>query len=137
MRAEVSFCATNTVDYTITEQITDRERHIFRQVGLLCLIGFSLFAIVFFSPDAGQNQHTSFIKVASASSWGELGDFAAAWCSLKIILLSVGLFLFIESAGTLLAVMRRRHLALTVFLLQAVPLLGFVSGSYCFVKALL
>jgi len=125
------------VDYTLTDQITDRERHIFRQVGLLCLIGAGLLAVVLFSPDAGQNQHTSFIKVAGASSWLEPGDFAAAWCSLKIILLSVGLFLFIESAGTLLAVMRRKHLALTVFLLQVVPLLGFVSGSYCFVKALL
>ena len=137
MRAEVSFCATTTVDYTITEQITDRERHIFRQVGLLCLIGVCLLAVVLLSPDAGRDQHVSFIKMANASSWGSLGDFAAAWCSLKLILLSVGLFLFIESAGTLLAVMRRKYLAVTVFFLQVVPLLGFVSGSYCFVKALL
>ena len=119
------------------QPIVKRENHILRQVGLLCLIGFSLLAVVWFSPDAGQNQHTSFIKVASASSWLEPGDFAAAWCSLKIILFSVGLFLFIESAGTLLAVMRRKHLALTVFFLQVVPFLGFVSGTYCLVKALL
>ena len=119
------------------QPITERESHILRQVGLLCLIGFCLWAVVWFSPDAGKNQHTSFIKVAGASSWGEPGDFAAAWCSLKIILLSVGLFLFIESAGTLLAVLRRKYLALTVFSLQVVPLLGFLSGSYCLVKALL
>ena len=119
------------------QPITDRERHIFRQVGLLCLIGFCLLAVVLFSPDAGQYQHRSFIKVASASHWREPGDFAAAWCSIKIILLSAGLFLFIESAGTLLAVMRRKYLALTVFFLQVVPILGFLSGSYCFVKALL
>ena len=131
------FLRITTLDYRLPPEIPDRESHILRQVGLLCLIGMCLLAVVLFSPDAGQNQHTSFIKVASASRWGDPGDLAAAWCSAKVILLCVGLSLLIESAGTLLALMRRKYLALTVFVLQVVPLAGFLAGGYCLVKALL
>jgi hypothetical protein len=39
--------------------------------------------------------------------------------------------------GTVLAVKRFKSLVLPVFLMQAVPCLGLLFGSYCLVKSLL
>lgn len=74
---------------------------------------------------------------AVQSSWRNLLDLPAAWASVKIMLFFAGLFLLIESAGTMLAVMKMKALALLVFCLQVVPCLGLLSGSYYLVKSLL
>ena len=58
------------------------------------------------------------------------------WCSLKIIMFSAGLFLLIESTGTVLAVKNFKSLALPVFMMQALPCLGFLFGGYCLIKSL-
>jgi len=56
---------------------------------------------------------------------------------LKIILSSIGLFLVIESAGTILSLRKRKSLALSVFFLQTLPCLGFLFGSFYLMKSLL
>ena len=109
---------------------------IYRLVSLLSLIGLGLLVFAFFTPDAGQ-QHGSFFHMAMNTTWRNLLDFPAAWCSLKIILLSFGLFLVIESAGTLLSVRKYKSLALSVFIMQVVPCLGVLFGSFYFIKSLL
>ena len=114
----------------------NRQREIYRQVSLLSLVGLGLAGFAFFAPDAGQ-QPGSFFSVAMQTTWRNLLDLPAAWCSVKIILCSISLFLLIESTGTMLSVWKFKSLALLVFFLQAVPCLGLLSGSFFLVKSLL
>jgi len=103
----------------------------------LCLLGVALLVVVFGLPDDGWERHVSFFQVARESHWRQNLNLPAAWGSLKVIFWSAGLALFVESLGTLLALRKRKNLALAVFLLQLLPLLGFLTGTYYFVKALL
>ena len=121
----------------VSQPVADRDRQILRQVRFLCLLGMALLVVVFGLPDNGSERNVSFFQVARESHWRQFLNLPAAWGSLKIILWSVGLSLFIESLGTLLAVRKRKNLALAVFLLQFLPLLGFLTGAYYFVKAML
>ena len=73
--------------------------------------------------------------MALMSSWGRLFELAAAWCSFKIILASLGLLLCIESLGTILSRLKYKHLATAVFFLQIVSCAGVLVGGYCLVKA--
>jgi len=114
----------------------ERQREIYRQVGLLSLSGLSLLGLVIFTPDASEHSG-SFFSVAMQTTWQNLLDWPAVWCSLKIILVSAGLFLIIESTGTVLAVKKFKKLALPVFLMQAVPCLGLLVGGYLLIKSLL
>ena len=68
--------------------------------------------------------------------WGCPLEWAAAWCSLKIILLSVGLFLVVDVLGTVLLWLRRKELAMVVFLTQIVSVFVFGVGGYYLLKAL-
>jgi len=61
----------------------------------------------------------------------------AAWCSLKIILINVGLILVIDSFGTALLRLKHQDLAVKVFVLHLVPFLVFLVGDYYLLKALL
>ena len=114
----------------------NRQQKIYRQISLLSLVGGGLLGVVFFAPNVGG--HTgSFINMAMQCTWQDLLELPAAWSSLKIILLSVGLFLIIESTVTVLAVKKFKSLVLPVFLMQAVPCLGFLVGGYYLIKSLL
>jgi len=114
----------------------NRQRKINVQISRLSLLGMGLLGIAFFTPDAGR-QPGSFFSVAMETTWRNPLDIPAAWCSLKIILLSFGLFLLIESAGTFLAVRKHNSLALSVFFMQAAPCLGLLCGGFYLVKSLL
>ena len=114
----------------------NRQRDIYWQVSLLSLVGIGLLGFVFFAPNA-VGYEGSFFQVAMQCTWQNLLDWPAAWCSMKIILLSVGLFLIIESTGTMLAVRRFKSLVMPVFMMQGVPCLGLLFGSYYLVKSLL
>ena len=113
-----------------------REQEIRREVSGLILAGIGLFGIAFFAPDTGHH-FGAFFKVAAACTWQQLFEGAAAWCSLKIILLAVGLFLVIESLAMLLAHSGRKVLAMVVFSAETVALLLFLAGCYYLLKALL
>jgi|SRR5215469_6688325 len=115
---------------------TSRQEEILRRVSLLSLIGVGLFGIVVFAPDAAP-QMGAFYQPALETKWRDLLDFAAVWSSIKIIIFSIALFLMIESAGSVLAVLKLRSLALSVFFLQVVPFMGLLLGSYYLVKSLL
>ena len=107
------------------------------EVFLVSLVGFVLLAIVFFAPNGNGHSAASFIQTAFATSWHNLLDWVAVWCSFKVILFSASLFMLIDSLGTLLLVLNRRRLAGKVFILIALPFMGLLVGSYCLVKALL
>ena len=97
----------------------------------ICLIGFAMFA-----PDAGSHRGWGFIQVVRQSSWHHSLDWAAAWCSLKIIFLSLGLCLIIEACGTVLMKLEHELMGFLVYLLHVVPVLGFLAGSYYLIKSL-
>ena len=120
----------------IRSERLSRQHNILRQVSFLSLIGAGLLGIVFFAPNADPYQGT-FFQAALESKWSKLWEFAATWSSIKIILFSIGLFLVIESVGTVLAVLKLRSLAVPVFFLQIAPCLILLCGSYYLVKSLL
>ena len=114
-----------------------RGQNISKQVGGMLLAGFCLLVLVFFAPDAAHRHNGSFFRIAIASSWHRMFDLPAAWCSLKIILLSIGLFMVIESLGTILVRLKHQDLALAVFSMQTLALAAFLIGDYYLIKALL
>ncbi len=116
---------------------TDQKGGRSRKGLLLYAIGLYLLLVVFLSPHAGYGEGKSFFKVAEASPWDWWWDWAAVWCSLKIILLSLGVFSLIAAFETLLKVLNRESLAKAILFLRAVPGLGFGLGLYYLVKALL
>ena len=114
----------------------NRQQEILHKVRLFGLIGIGLFGIAVFAPDATPH-HGPFFQPALQTSWSNVLDFPAMWASVKIILFCIGLFLMIETTGTVLSVFKFRSLALLVFFLQAVPCLGLLCGGYYLVKSLL
>ncbi len=114
-----------------------KDDKVFGLSSTLFLIGISLVSLAFFGPDAAGPRVGSFFQLATSSTWGNWFNLAAAWCSLKINLLSLGLFLIIECLGTFLAVTGRRRLAWAVYTLHLLPGLGFLTGGYYLIKALL
>jgi len=114
-----------------------QEQKELKQIRFFCVAGLLLLAVVFFAPDSTNQPGLGFFHTAKMSTWRALYDWPAAWCSLKIILLSVGLFFVIDALGSLLALVRFKSLALSVFLLHIVPATGIMLGSYYLIKALL
>jgi len=104
---------------------------------ILLLAGISLISLVLLAPNAaGDPAQGCFITIAVAHSWGKVLDPTAAWCSLKLILFSLGLFLVIETLGTILWALQRRNCAWVIYALHIVPCIGVVLGGYCLLKAL-
>ena len=101
------------------------------------LAGFFLIGMVFFTPDVSRGMRGGFFRLATQSTWNKFLELPAAWCSCKIILLSLGLFLVIECLGTILAVFGLRRLAWVAYLLHVLPSVLFLMGSYYVIKALL
>ena len=106
------------------------------RVAIYMLVGFSLVGIVFITPDAGHHVG-DFLNIARSSPWNRFFDLAAAWCSLKIILLGAGLFLLIESIWTILARLKHCEMVVLFFGMQILLVLGMLAGGYYFLPALL
>ncbi len=79
---------------------------------------------------------TNFFGLARQTTWQHPLDWHAAWCSVKIILFSIGCFFIVDSLGTLLLKFQYRLLAGTVFLLHLLAALGVIVGAYYLLKAL-
>jgi hypothetical protein len=101
------------------------------------LLGAGLLAIVFLVPDAGRDAGKSFVQIALGSSWEDLGDLAAAWCSLKMIFLCLSLFLLSNSLSRALESFRREVLAATASFVGLLSFFGAALGMYELIKALL
>ena|SRR5215469_6921650 len=100
-------------------------------------VGVFLLLVVFFVPDAGRIGHRSFFAVARSSAWGQLFDWAAAWCSAKIILLSLGVFLVLDAFLSLMIRTENQIACLLLFILAILPVLLGLFGFYELAKALL
>jgi hypothetical protein len=107
-----------------------------RQILFWYFVGFCFLTIVFLSPHAGYLNGESFLTVARSSPWERWGDWPAAWCSLKIILLSVGVFLVLFALGEFLRISAQRTLSKIVLTMTGAPIAGFWIGLYYLTKAL-
>jgi hypothetical protein len=106
------------------------------QFGLLSYVaGFYLVAIAFLLPHPGRVEGRSFFEIARSSPWDRWGDWPAAWCSVKIILLSLGVFLLLHACGTLLTAVTRKTFGNLAMFLSAASTLGIWAGLYYLVKA--
>jgi hypothetical protein len=98
------------------------------------LLGGGLVALVFLSPDTGHAAHKSFFSVAYQAHWSRHSNLAAAWCSVKIILLGLGVFLIVDALGNLAIRVQQEVLGMVVLFLGIVPVWLCVFGSYELVK---
>lgn len=98
------------------------------------LLGSCVVAFVYFSPDAGHQAHKSFFTIAYEAHWSWHSNWAAVWCSVKIILLGIGGFLIVDAFGNLAIRMKKETLGLGVFCLGMAPVWLCVFGSYELVK---
>jgi len=114
-----------------------KKERVFTRCRNLLLAGLFLINLALFAPEAGGYQAGDFFKQATRCTWGKPLQLPAAWCSCKIILFSLGLFLVIECLGTWLVVIQRQRLAWAVYALHCLPSLFFLMGSYYLVKACL
>jgi hypothetical protein len=98
------------------------------------LLGGGLVALVFLSPDAGHQTHKSFFSVAYEAHWSRHTNWAAVWCSVKIVLLGLGAFLIVDAIGNLAIRLRKEVLGMSVLCAGIVPVWLCVFGSYELVK---
>lgn len=107
------------------------------QATRLCLIGAFFLAIVFLAPDAGQAEHQSFFAVAHHCTWSRFWEWAAAWCSMKIIFLSMGVMVILDALAHLFIRSQNQIAELMTLTLAIFPALLLLFGLYDLVKAVL
>ncbi len=100
------------------------------------LAGLVLLALVYFTPHAGSHEGRSFFAVAVQSPWQHWGDWAAAWCSMKIILFSLGSLSLVFWLWTTFGFSMPKILDWMLLVLVLVPGLGFFAGIYYLIRAL-
>ena len=108
-----------------------------RHVILFYSVGLYLVAVALLTPYSGYLDGKSFFEVAQASPWSEFWDWPAAWCSLKMIFLSFGVFMLTASVGLYLSSLERKSAGQALQLLSLAPLLASCLGLFYLVKALL
>jgi hypothetical protein len=97
----------------------------------------ALLLIICFVPHADENGRKAFHELILSSTWGDIGEWSAAWASVVVILLALGLFYFIRSVDESLPLLRREHFSAEVFLgLMVSPTLLLIGGVYLLTKAL-
>ena len=103
----------------------------------MCLLGGLVLAIVFLTPDAGRQTHQTFFAVAHQSLWNHFAEWAAAWCSVKIVLLGIGVLVMLDALGSLMIRMNNDVLGIGLLCLGVLPVLLSMFGFFELVKALL
>jgi hypothetical protein len=118
----------------MTNLTNQRER--FQQAGALCLLGMILWGVAFFAPDAG-HRFGAFFLLAGQTSWLQPLQIPAAWCSVKIILVSLGALFLLDSVGVVFIRLGFKRLVRLVYFLELVDALVFLAGGFYLIKALL
>lgn len=101
------------------------------------LWGAGLLLVGLYAPYVGQAEGKSFFTQARDSSWHNLGDWPAAWCSIKLILMTLGIACLIDCLARVTLIYRRETFSWVLSFLNLVPGLGLFLGIYYLVKALL
>ncbi len=108
----------------------------FQRLVVCYSVAFGLLLVVFLAPHAGYFEGKSFVAVARESPWARWGDWPAAWCSLKIILLAFSGFLLVVSIRICSILFGRKGLARASLVLATLPAVALAAGLYYLVKAL-
>jgi hypothetical protein len=108
----------------------------FRFAALLCAVGIGLLLVVFLTPDATNRNFRALLSVARASPWQHWGDWPAAWCSFKIILLSLAGFLILFPHAIVLRLQQRHTLATLIMASTPLLFLVYLIGVYYLIKSL-
>jgi hypothetical protein len=100
--------------------------------------GMALFltGFVFLTPYNGFGPGRSILAAAQSSQWFQPGDWIAAWCSLKIMLLSAAVVFLLLCVEETLLFMRRIAAANLLILTLVFPMAGLAMGFYYLVKAI-
>jgi hypothetical protein len=98
--------------------------------------GLLMQGVVFLTPGGGVTDKASFLTIARSSVWGDFWNWLAAWCSLKIILLSFGGFLVTVALEEFCLAQKREGLARLFFSLIFLPIAVFWFGFYYLLKAI-
>jgi len=117
--------------------MTRQHEELSRRAVFFILAALVFLTLVLLAPPDRYMGGRSFVEVASASRWHQWGDWLAAWCSLKIILLSLGVLVLMISLTILLVLWERVNLARLTMLSTVAPALGVLLGVYFLIKALL
>lgn len=131
------FCALFCFNQLSSREMIDRETTLSEALRSAMTGGY-LLTLVLITPHEGSSQGESFLEGAKHSAWNTLGNWAAAWCSLKIILFSIGVWCLLLAAWRLLAFVpissRWRHWALCI---PIAPSVGVLIGVYYATRAVL
>ncbi len=104
----------------------------------LFLAGMFVLILLWILPHGGQETGRTFLDVAFDSSWRVFGEWPAAWCSVQLMLLSVGALCWIVSGWLLAsALTSRESLEWIVLALALGPLCCLWVGGYCLARAVL
>jgi hypothetical protein len=114
-----------------------RDIEIRKKITFFFIIGICLMGFAVVTPDPGHHRGLGIVQGARETIYAHPLDWEAAWCSIKIILFSLGLGLLIESLGTFF--MRREYTLLGFFvhLMHILPALGLLAGGFYFIKSLI
>jgi hypothetical protein len=88
----------------------------------------------FFSPRTPGVKRT---KLFSPWLWNHFAEWAAAWCSVKIVLLGIGVLVMLDALGSLMIRMNNDVLGIGLLCLGVLPVLLSMFGFFELVKALL
>jgi hypothetical protein len=114
-----------------------RDIAIRRRITFFFIIGIGLMGFAIGTPDPEHHHGLGFIQGARETIYTHPLDWEAAWCSLKIILFSLGLGLLIESVGAFFMRMEYTLLGFFVHLMHILPALGLLAGGYYLIKSLI
>lgn len=104
----------------------------------LLLVGVCLLGLLLALPDAGRAEGRSFFTVAWNCTWGRLGEWGPAWCSMKIIFLGAGTLCVLISGWLMATALAGKEvLEWVVFVLALAPIFCLWLGIYCLIKAVL
>jgi ABC-type Fe3+ transport system permease subunit len=115
---------------------TQEEERLKRRTFLFFFLGFLLLAVALLTPQGGSLEGRSMYQVAWASPWQHFFDWPAAWCSVKIILLCLGLALVLVYLARLLRNFGRPALAWFILGCSILPGAGLLAGFFLLLKAI-
>ena len=104
--------------------------------GFMFIIGIVLMGVILFVPDASQLEHQSFFGFAHRGIWGLYFEWPRAWCSVKIILLSLAILLIVDATANLLIRFHYDLLGLVLLTSTIFPGLLALLGLYELAKAI-
>jgi hypothetical protein len=108
-----------------------------KYIALFHLVGLALIGISFYWHRDGLNNPVAVIQRTINSPLSHPLDWGAIWCSIRIMLWGVGLFLIADALATSAMIYRLKKLASCLYCLLASAGLVFLFGSFMLLHSIL